>query len=58
MAFNKHGLTNEQANKLLDTFGPNELPSAKPKNIFTIVLEVLKEPMFILLVACGSYILY
>ena len=54
MAFNKHGLTNEQANKLLDTFGPNELPSAKPKNIFTIVLEVLKEPMFILLVACGS----
>lgn len=54
MAFNHHGLTSEKAIILLKQYGPNELPNAKPKNIFTVILEVLKEPMFILLVACGS----
>jgi len=30
------------------------LPSSKPKNFFSIAFGVIKEPMFILLVACGS----
>ncbi len=32
----------------------NNLPSSQPKNFFSIALGVVKEPMFILLVACGT----
>jgi len=34
--------------------GLNELPSSKPKNILILAWGVVKEPMFLLLVACGS----
>lgn len=50
----KPGVTSENAKALLKQYGFNELPSAKPKNIWKIALEVIKEPMFILLLACGS----
>jgi Ca2+-transporting ATPase len=33
--------------------GPNELQSSKPRSIAQIVLEVVREPMFLLLIACG-----
>ena len=36
-------------------FGYNELPQSKPRSILAIALEVIKEPMFLLLVA-GSLI--
>ncbi|OGS20258.1 MAG: ATPase [Elusimicrobia bacterium RIFOXYA2_FULL_40_6] len=48
------GLTQEEALKRLQTEGYNELPSAKKRSVWIIALEVLKEPMFLLLVACGS----
>ena len=32
----------------------NELPNAKSKNIGQIALEVVKEPMFTLLLSCSS----
>ena len=32
----------------------NELPSSKPKNFFALAWDVVKEPMFLLLVACGT----
>jgi Ca2+-transporting ATPase len=48
------GLTTDQAKKKLHTEGTNNLPSSKRKNLFTIALGVIKEPMFILLVACGT----
>jgi Ca2+-transporting ATPase len=48
------GLTTEQANVKLKTEGYNSLPSSKPKNFLAIGLGVIKEPMFILLVACGT----
>jgi Ca2+-transporting ATPase len=48
------GLTSLQANEKLRKEGYNSLPSSKPRNFFTIALGVVKEPMFILLVACGS----
>jgi len=48
------GLTSKQAAEKLRTEGTNSLPSSKPKNIFTLALGVIREPMFILLVACGS----
>jgi len=48
------GLTSAQAAEKLASEGLNMLPSSKPKNFFSIAFGVIKEPMFILLVACGS----
>jgi len=48
------GLTNSQVAEKLRLEGLNSLPSSKKKNLFTLALGVIKEPMFILLVACGS----
>ena len=48
------GLTEENAKDKLLKEGANELPSSKPRNFLLIALGVIKEPMFILLVACGS----
>ncbi len=49
-----NGLTSGQAKEKLLREGFNRLPSSKPKNLFSIALGVVKEPMFILLVACGT----
>ncbi|MCJ7467879.1 MAG: cation-translocating P-type ATPase [Maribacter sp.] len=52
------GLSEEQAKLKLEKEGFNELPSSKPKGIMQIMIDVVKEPMFLLLVACGTlYIL-
>ena len=48
------GLTEEQVQQKLQNEGYNELPSSKPKNVLQIALGVFKEPMFLLLVACGT----
>ncbi|MFN3445846.1 MAG: cation-transporting P-type ATPase, partial [Bacteroidia bacterium] len=48
------GLSKHEAEQLLQKFGYNELPSAKPKNLLRIALEVIKEPMFLLLLACAT----
>lgn len=47
------GLSDGQAQKLLIREGYNDLPSSKPRNVFAIAFSVCREPMFILLVACG-----
>lgn len=47
------GLTSSEAATKLKLTGYNELASAKPKNILRIALEVVKEPMFLLLISCG-----
>lgn len=47
------GLSAEDAKARLAEHGYNELPSTKPKTVFHIALEVVKEPMFLLLLACG-----
>ncbi|MDP4266106.1 MAG: cation-translocating P-type ATPase [Bacteroidota bacterium] len=48
------GLSKEQVKERLKKEGYNLLPSSKPKNFLFIALGVIKEPMFILLVICGS----
>lgn len=48
------GLSQEEAAERLATDGPNELPSSKRRSIFVIIFEVIKEPMFLLLVSCGT----
>lgn len=47
------GLTQSQAKQRLTEEGYNELPHSNRRNSFTIALEVIREPMFLLLVACG-----
>jgi Ca2+-transporting ATPase len=47
------GLTEEQALLIRTHEGFNELPSAKKRSIPRIVFSVMREPMFILLVASG-----
>ena len=47
------GLSDAEAAARLQVEGFNELPSAKPRSIFAIAWEVVREPMFLLLVACG-----
>src|SRR5665648_401447 len=49
-----HGLTEETAKKKIIKEGYNELPSSKPKNFLALAWGVVKEPMFLLLVACGA----
>ncbi len=49
-----HGLTDIEVAQKHKQDGYNELPSSKPKSIWIIGLGILKEPMFILLVACGT----
>lgn len=51
---NYQGLTEKQAKEQLLSEGYNELLSSKPKSIFHIAFSVVKEPMFLLLVACGT----
>lgn len=49
-----HDLSSEEAKARLAQYGYNELASAKPKNILRIALEVVREPMFLLLIGCGT----
>ncbi|HUU76386.1 MAG TPA: cation-translocating P-type ATPase [Methanoregulaceae archaeon] len=48
------GLSQKEAEKRLRDEGYNDLPSAERRNIFAIIGEVIREPMFLLLVAAGS----
>ena len=47
------GLSEKEAERRLVAEGANELPSSKPKTVFDIAFDVVREPMFLLLVACG-----
>ena len=42
------------ASQRLRQDGYNELPSSKQRTVLAIALEVVREPMFLLLVACGG----
>jgi P-type Ca2+ transporter type 2C len=48
------GLSEAEAARRLAIDGSNDLPSAKRRGLLHIALEVVQEPMFILLLACGS----
>jgi Ca2+-transporting ATPase len=48
------GLSTEEAQTRLMEDGPNELPSPDTRGIFGIVLDVIREPMFLLLVGAGA----
>ena len=44
-------LTSAEAKKRLEEFGYNELAGSQPKNVWRLALEVVREPMFLLLIA-------
>lgn len=48
------GLSEEAVKAKIAKEGYNELPSSKPKNFLALAWGVAKEPMFLLLVACGT----
>ena len=47
------GLTSEQAARRLAADGPNELPTAKRRNIFREAWDVIRQPMLLLLLGAG-----
>src|ERR1035437_2628048 len=47
------GLTEAEALRRLREEGLNEIPSTQQRGLLHIVLEVAREPMFLLLVGCG-----
>ncbi len=47
-------LTEVEAARRLARDGPNELPMSKPRGVLRLLGEVVTEPMFLLLVACGA----
>ncbi len=52
------GLSDAEAAGRLQREGPNELPSSKPRSLLAIAFEVVREPMFVLLVGCGTLYLF
>jgi P-type Ca2+ transporter type 2C len=52
------GLSEEEATLKIKIEGYNELPSTEKRSVLTIILEVIREPMFLLLIACGTIYLF
>lgn len=50
---NLQGLSHEEAARRLQRDGPNQLPKANSRNLLRIFLDVLREPMFALLLGGG-----
>ena len=50
----QRGLSDQEAARKLQQDGYNELPSRKRRTVLHIVLEVMREPMFVLLMGAGS----
>ena len=48
------GLSSQKAQEQIVKEGYNELQGKKSRNFWDIIFGVIKEPMFILLVACGT----
>lgn len=54
LAPQQKGLTDQQAAARLARDGCNELASARPRSILVAAAGVMREPMFLLLIACGA----
>jgi Ca2+-transporting ATPase len=48
------GLSEAEAASRIARDGFNELPSSQPRSVLRIALDVVREPMLLLLLACGS----
>src|SRR5512137_461796 len=52
------GLTDQEALERLAIDGYNELPRTKKRTFLHILFEVIREPMFLMLIACGLLYLF
>jgi P-type Ca2+ transporter type 2C len=48
------GLTEKEASQQLERDGYNEIPSASKRNFFRIAIEIIREPMLLLLLISGA----
>ena len=48
------GLSEDDARRRIAADGPNEIASQEKRSLFAIVIEVVREPMFLMLVAAGA----
>jgi Ca2+-transporting ATPase len=48
------GLTEQEARQRLLHDGPNELSASRRRGLWRLLVDVVTEPMFLLLVACGA----
>src|SRR5512140_2265074 len=48
------GLSGAEAARRLATGGANELPSARPRSLLALLIDVVREPMLLLLLASGG----
>ncbi len=48
------GLTEQEAMERLAAFGYNELPSPRRRRFVHILWDIVREPMFLMLIACGA----
>src|SRR5512135_3598366 len=48
------GLSESEALERLAKDGYNELPAAQKRTFFPILWDIVREPMFLLLIACGG----
>ena len=55
---NLQGLSDEEARERLAVDGYNELPGTKKRRFFHILIDVIREPMFLMLIACGILYLF
>jgi P-type Ca2+ transporter type 2C len=53
-----NGLSGQEASDRLKRDGYNELPSSEQRNFLAIALEIVREPIFLLLIACGVIYLF
>ena len=49
-----NGLSELEVSERLKTLGYNELPSSKGRSVLATAWDVVREPMFLLLLACGT----
>jgi Ca2+-transporting ATPase len=52
------GLSESEAAYRLKREGYNELPSTQNRSVWAIALEIVQEPIFLLLVGCGVIYLF
>jgi Ca2+-transporting ATPase len=48
------GLTAQEARSRLVTYGPNGLPASHKRGVLKLLADIVVEPMFLLLIACGT----
>jgi P-type Ca2+ transporter type 2C len=51
---NLTGLTQAEAAQRLRKVGYNELPAGEKRTLLAVIFDIVREPMFLLLIACGT----